>query len=111
MEDKTIEINGKKYIEFNEAKHIKYGKARDIIFLVLIAFAVIALVMAIMSLLENRDIINRDALIIGMEQHGFVNCQCFDEQGKDWYSTDGGFIHKDDQRPRTNLSGFNLSGI
>ena len=89
--ENTIEKDGKTYIEFDVAKQLKYQKLKDIIILILISLAVTALVTAIISVVKNADIINKDALIIGMDKHGFVSCQCVDEKGVEWYSTETGF--------------------
>jgi len=100
MEDKEerkenadkIQINGTTYVKYNVLKELKYQKFKDAIFLIVIVFVIIALVMAITTLVKSRDIINKDALIIGMEKHGFVSCQCVDEQGTQWQSKGGGFL-------------------
>lgn len=87
-----IEMYGKTYVEFNVVKHLKFQKMKDILILILIVAAVLALVIAIVTLVKNKDIINKDALIIGMNTHGFVSCQCLDEEGIEWSSTQTGFI-------------------
>ncbi len=86
-----IERDGKTYVVFDVVQQLKYQKKRDIVVLIMIALCIIALVMAIVVVVKNADIINRDALIIGMDKHGFVGCQCEDEQGQQWYSTEAGF--------------------
>ena len=87
----TIEMDGKKYIEFDVARQLKYQKIKDIIILILILFAIVSLVIAISVLVKNRDIINKDPLIIGMDRHGFVSCQCSNQDGTQWFSTQTGF--------------------
>ncbi len=91
MEENKIKVDGVEYIRYDRALQLKSQKIRDIIILVLIAGAVIALVMAIFTLVTNKDIINKDALIIGMERHDFVSCQCTDKDNTEWYSNSYGF--------------------
>ena len=110
-ERKIVEIEGKKYVEFDEDKFMKYSKKRDIVFLILIAFAIIGLIFAITTLIKNKDIINKDALAIGMEQHGFVNCQCTDDENKKWQSKNGGFIYQEERRFGIDLNRINASGL
>lgn len=111
MNDKIIEIEGKKYIEFDVNKQIKYNKIKDVVMLLLIASAVIALVMAIITLIDNRDIINKDALIIGMEKHGFVSCQCIDEEGLEWNSLETGFISQPQHNPNSIFADLDLENL
>lgn len=88
------EIEGKKFVEYNEYKEIRRRKIISILFLLFMAFAIIAMVIAITILVKNKDIIQSDPLRYGMDVHGFVSCQCSDEQGRDWYSNGTGFIHR-----------------
>lgn len=89
--ENTITVEGKKYIEYDQAKELKRQKVRDVIILILIAAVLVALVLAITTLVKNADIINKDALIIGMEKHDFVSCQCTDSNNAEWYSQGSGF--------------------
>ena len=88
------EIDGKKFIEYNEHKKQKRKMIISILFLVMIAFAIIALMTATITLVKNKDIIQSDPLRYGMEVHGFVSCQCSDEEGRVWYSEGIGFINR-----------------
>ena len=94
QQDKIKEFEGKKYIEFDEAKYIAYSKKRDLIFLLLIGIVIVTIIIAITSLVKNADVIGKDALAIGMEQHGFVNCQCTDVENQVWSSEKGGFVNQ-----------------
>ncbi len=87
-------IEGKEYVPIDVAKTIKSQKIREIIILILIVFVIILLILAILSLVKNAKIINRDALIIGMESHDFQSCQCIDSDGLEWDSEGGGFLSK-----------------
>ncbi len=87
------EIEGKKFVEYNEYKEIRRRKIISIVLLILIAFAIIVMLFTIITLIKNKNIIQSDPLIYGMDVHGFVSCQCIDEQGRDWRSNGTGFIH------------------
>lgn len=89
------EIDGKQFIKFDEYKAIRFRRNLSILFLFLLIIAIIVLINAISVLLKNKDIIQQDPLIYGMKVHNFSSCQCFDFEGKDWYSTETGFIHKE----------------
>lgn len=88
------EIEGKKFIEYDEYKEIRRRKRISILFLILIVGAIISMIIAITILVKNKNIIQSDPLSYGMGVHGFISCQCFDEQGRDWYSEGEGFIHR-----------------
>jgi aspartate carbamoyltransferase regulatory subunit len=89
------EIDGRKYIEFNEDKHRKKRLLISIIFLILLTVAIIALISVTVTLVKNKEVIQKDPLRYGMDVHGFVSCQCTDQEGKDWYSKDTGFINNE----------------
>jgi len=55
-------------------------------------------------LLENKEIIQKDPLIYGMGVHNFTSCSCFDFNGKDWYSTETGFVHNPEPEYTVNYS-------
>jgi len=90
------EIDGKKFVEYNEYEQVRRRKREtiSILFLILIAIAIIAIIFAITTLIKNKNIIQSDPLRYGMDVHGFISCQCFDEQGRDWYSNGTGFVHR-----------------
>ena len=87
------EIDGKKFIEYNEHRAQRRRLIIAILFLIVIAGAIIALINTTKTLLENKDIIQKDPLRFGMDVHGFVSCQCQDAEGQEWYSLDTGFIN------------------
>lgn len=105
-------IDGKEYVPIDVAKTIKSQKIREMVILVLIAFVTILLIMAISSLVKNAKIINRDALIIGMERHDFQSCQCVDSEGLLWQSTEGGFVSQhvesSSSNPLSNINDINI---
>lgn len=98
------EIEGKKFIEYDEYKYRKKRFIMSILFLILLSGAIVALLNATFVLLDNKDIIQQDPLIYGMGLHNFTSCQCFDSQGKDWYSTEKGFIHEEQGKNWINYS-------
>jgi len=54
--------------------------------------AITAFVYTTITLVKSKNIIQKDPLKYGMEIHGFISCQCFDELGIEWYSVGEGFI-------------------
>ena len=88
------EIDGKKFIEYNEHKQQRKKFIVSIIFLILMIIAITALINATTTLIKNKDIIQSDPLIFGMDVHGFISCQCFDMKGKSWISNGTGFLHQ-----------------
>lgn len=107
------EIDGKKYIEWDEDQARRRRLIMSVAFLILLAIAIIMLISTIYTLVKNKEIIQKDPLRYGMDQHGFVSCQCFDEQGRDWQSEGVGFIHRAEGEGYVNYSSsdFNVSKI
>jgi len=103
------EIDGKKFIEFKEHEHKRKQLILSTFFLLLLVVAIVAMTIAVFTLLKNKDIIQQDPLRYGMDVHGFTSCQCFDEQGRDWQSEGDGFIHRQ-SGPQPNL-GFQLDEL
>lgn len=103
------EIDGKKFIEYDEHKRQRKRMIISVLFLIIITLAIVALANATITLVKNKDIIQSDPLRYGMEVHGFVSCQCFDDEGQDWYSEGSGFINV--QRPDNwiNYSEINIT--
>ncbi len=98
------EIDGKKFIEFDEHKYRRKRMIISTIFLILLAAAIIAIANTTFTLIKNKEIIQKDPLVYGMDVHGFVSCQCYDEEGKDWYSEDVGFVHRETRQGTINYS-------
>lgn len=88
------EIDGKKFIEYNEHLENKKKFKLSVVFLILMIIAIVILIMAISLLIQNRDWILRDPIAYGMDERGFLSCQCFDEEGTQWYSEGEGFINQ-----------------
>ncbi len=66
----------------------------QIVWMALLLVVIIILVWTTLTLIKNKEIIQKDPLRYGMEVHGFISCQCFDEQGVEWYSKGEGFINQ-----------------
>ncbi len=97
------EIDGKKFIEYDEHRSQTRKTLMGVAFIVAIIIASYAMVSTTKTLIENKDIIEKDPLIYGMDVHGFVSCQCYDQKGNEWSSQETGFI--------TGLSGGNNINI
>lgn len=87
------QIDGKRYVEYSLYKTQRRKTIMSVAFIVAIIIASYAMISSIQTLLENKEIIQKDPLRYGMDVHGFVSCQCFDAEGKDWISKDSGFLH------------------
>ncbi len=87
-------IEGKKYIEYDEERQQRKRFIVSVLFLFLLAGAIIALATATIILIKNKNVITSDPLIYGMNVHNFSSCQCTDSQGLQWSSTDKGFINE-----------------
>ena len=88
------EIDGKKFVEYDEARRQTRRTLLSVAFIVAIIIASYAMIVTTKTLIENKEIITSDPLIFGMDVHGFVSCQCFDEQGSEWSSQGTGFINR-----------------
>lgn len=74
---------------------VSYRKRSEIqkwIFLALLIIAVSAMIYAITVLVKNKNIIQADALVYGMGEHGFKDCVCVDAEEQLWYSNGTGFM-------------------
>ncbi len=88
------EIDGKKFIEYDQMKAQRRRLIMSIAFLILLAIVVVVMLLAIATLIKNKDIIASDPLRYGMDVHGFNSCQCTDDQGQIWQSYETGFINE-----------------
>jgi len=89
------EIDGKKFVNYDELE-LRKKKRRmimNIVFLIVIAFASFSMIRTTNVILDNKEMIQSDALLYGMSLHNFTSCQCFDSFGRDWYSNEEGFVH------------------
>ena len=86
------EIDGKKFVEYEQYKVQRKRMIIQILFIIGIVYATFTMAQTIKTLISERDIINSDPIIYGMDAHGFISCQCFDEQGLEWYSAGERFI-------------------
>lgn len=74
----------------------------------ILALAIIGLFWTTSTLIKNKDIIQSDPLIFGMNEHGFDSCQCIDGVGKLWKSNGTGFIHQSVGEGWINYSDFDI---
>ena len=66
------------------------------------------MIVAIIVLVNNKDIIKADPLRYGMDVHGFVSCECSDEKGQSWYSDGIGFATTRQGERNINYSNLTL---
>jgi len=66
----------------------------EVIRMGLLLVVIIVLVWTTITLIKNKDIIQKDPLNYGMDVHGFISCQCYDNQGVEWYSSGEGFVNQ-----------------
>ena len=88
------EIDGKKFIEYKEHKQQRKRLIVSVLFMIIMVVAIVTLINTTITLVQSRDLIGKDPLRYGMEVHGFATCQCFDEEGNDWYSEANGFVNR-----------------
>lgn len=88
-------INGVKYVEYKELRRQTVRFIIHTAFIMAIIYASYSMIIAINVLLDNKEIIQKDALIYGMGLHNFSSCLCLDNQGREWTSTETGFLHKE----------------
>lgn len=86
------EIDGKQFIEYDKHKAQKKKMIIQVAFIVAIIISSAVIIFAVKSILDTKDMIGRDPLSYGMDQHGFISCQCFDSKSVEWYSNGEGFI-------------------
>ena len=59
---------------------------KQLVFLILLAVAIMVLIVCIVLLIRYKDEIMSDPLIYGMERHEFSYCSCRDINGYGWES-------------------------
>ena len=64
---------------------------KQTLFLILLLIAIILLVVSLSVLIKNRNIIVSDPLMYGMDVHNFTSCNCYDDVGQLWTSSETGF--------------------
>ena len=64
----------------------------NIIFLILMAICIFLFIYTIIQFIKNKELITQSPITYGMEKYNFTYCQCVDNQGNIWKSTDNGFI-------------------
>lgn len=76
------EIDGKKYIEYDESKVLRNRTIINSFFLILLFLALIALFMAIVTILQNKEMLQSQPIDYVMEKYDFVSCSCTNVEGE-----------------------------
>ena len=79
---KTKTINGKKYIEYNEHKALRNKTIMNSIFLILLFLAILALFMAITTVIKNKEMLQSQPVDYIMDKYDFVSCACANAEGE-----------------------------
>lgn len=77
-----IEIDNKKYIEYNEHKVLRNKTIISSIFLILLSLAIIALFIAIMTVIKNKEMLQEQPIDYVMDKYNFVSCSCTNIEGE-----------------------------
>ncbi len=83
---KTRIIDGKTYIEYDEHKALRNNTIRNTIFLFLLALSIIALIMAIATVVQNKEMLMKQPVDYIMDKYNFVSCSCTDNEGNSYQS-------------------------
>ena len=83
---KTRIIDGKKYIEYDEHKVSRNSMIRNTIFLFLLALSIILLFITIITVIQNREMLQSRPIDYVMDKYNFVSCSCFDAGGTRYQS-------------------------
>lgn len=78
----TKEIDGKEYIEYDKHKVLRNKTIMNFAFLILLFLAVIALFMAITTIIQNKEMLQSQPIDYVMEKYDFVTCSCTDAEGE-----------------------------
>lgn len=74
-------IDGKEYIEYNKHKALRNRNIINSIFLILLFFALVFMVIAIKTIIENKEMIQSQPIDYLIQQYDFVSCSCYDSDG------------------------------
>lgn len=77
-------INGKKYIEYNEHKALRNKTIINSIFLILMFVAIIFLFVAIKTIIQNKEMLQKEPLDYVMDKYNLASCSCWDKEGRLW---------------------------
>lgn len=80
MKIKTID--GKKYIEYNEHKALRNKTIMNSIFLILLFVAILALFMAITTIIKNKEMLQEQPIDYIMDKYDFTSCSCTNAEGE-----------------------------
>lgn len=76
------EIDGKKYIEYDEQKALRNKTVMNSIFLMLLFLAIIALFMAITTIVKNKEMLQEQPIDYIIDKYNFVSCSCTNAEGE-----------------------------
>ncbi len=79
---KTKTIDGKEYVEYDRAKAESRKAMMNAFFLVLLAIAIIAMLIAISTVIKNKDMLREQPIDYVMEKYDFETCTCYDKSGQ-----------------------------
>ena len=74
-------IDGKEYIEYNKHKALRNRTIINSIFLILLFFALVFMVIAIKTIIENKEMLQNYPIDFLIQQYDFVSCSCVDGDG------------------------------
>ena len=84
---KTKIIDGKKYIEYDAHKALRNNTIKNTVFLFLLSLAIITLIMAIATIVQNKEMLQSQPIDYIMDKYNFVSCSCTDAEGKSYRSS------------------------
>ncbi len=79
-------IDGKTYIEYDEGKALRNKTIINSIFLILLFSAIIGLLMAVTTIIQNKEMLKSQPIDYVMEKYDFVSCSCINNQGESFHS-------------------------
>ncbi len=79
METKTID--GKEYIEYHKHKVLRNKTIINSIFLGLLFFALLLMVIAIKTIIENKEMLENQPIDYLIQQYDLASCSCYNSDG------------------------------
>lgn len=83
----------------------------QLVFNILLIIIIAIMIIAIIFLVRNKNIIQSDPLIYGMNIHKFSSCSCVDKNGLWWKSVGNGFVSQEYSGAITDDDLINWSGF
>jgi hypothetical protein len=93
--EKEVDSNRKIFAEHYFGKKNKFSNLLRILNIIAIWLFLAVMIFLLIFLVKYKDMLRVDVLSYGMELHNFTSCECYDSNGKLWYSINnsGGFKH------------------